>query len=833
MGKVARFGLGAGIAAAGIASGAGWFTGAFWKQAGLYAATSFLGAKLNPQSGPRLDDLGVQLAQEGADLPRGWGRWRQTGVLVWCPGLTEHREGGGIGKGAPAQTEWKYSTSSYVLLGGGSMTQLERIRLNEKVEYDYNNGNEKPYAFTKQGNLATGAWKWVKEGDGKVRIYPGTLGQPVDSFIESIKGVGQWTNYPNLRAVMYEDCNLDDYGGRLPNGTYDCYNAQTNLAAICSEITSLRGYSESEVDFYELQNDSIAQSDDEGYVLASRRAASAALDELGYLFNFTLRERNGVLEAIKRGRVAVAVLKGRDILARADNEESAPLVETLADEEDVANVEEITFSDAGREGNPGMRRAIYPGARDISAPGARGGRRTQTSVTFKMRGGRALRAAQIHLGEKWAARETYPLSLSPRFVAMCGGDVIQIETPDGPREVILPLIGFPFFGALSATAPVQDRILYQLGTPLDGGDSTSSPLPSTPETPIGFAVDCVALDSDSPDMSAKPNVLLAATQLESNRWAGSECNVEVARDGGWKKDYDVTLGTRATMGYLRSAWTPSVPESGETTGNAIPGRMYYGDLHSASSALAHNGANVLVFETGLVVSFRTATAGAGTDFDVDGLRCGIYGSDYAEASVQNRAANGTRAGIALPVNTKFVLFRDEEGDLAPGVAVTGFGPAIIGQNRRFTFTPHSIADPYSHAQSIEVSPLRGRSFEPVSPVATATRVTGGGLRLVGHARTRYPEFNTDDPTRLSERATATGFKYRVTVISGSSSGTLDKYTSSAGAAFDFTLTVADIATATGRTTAQVAAETLSGDIRLWGEDFGFGRKTTFALAPLV
>lgn len=505
MGKSAgKIAMGIGFAGLGIATGgAGWFTSAFWKQLGVYAVTSFLSSKMGGSQGHRLDDLGVQLAQEGADLPRGWGRWRQSGVIVYCPGLQEHRDSGGLGKGAPSETEYKYSATAYILGGRGPLTRIERIRLNDRVVYDYNSGNEKGFQLTQQGNTATGEWKWIKNGDGKVRVYPGTFNQPVDSWLESAKGVGQWTAYPGLWGAMFEDCNLDKYGGRLPNATFDCYNAQTDLGQVVREICNMAGLLDDWIDYSELTGTSIAQSEDEGYVLASRRSAGDALEELGFLFNFKTREVNGVLQFIKRGRPSVVSFAARQATVGSANESTPPLTETLLDSNELPLAEEVVFGDAGRESNPGMRRAVRSDALDPAPVGARGGRREQVTVTAQMRGGRALRAAQIRLGERWAARESYPFSISFRNIRLAASDEVRIVTADGARPVVVPTINQPFFGTLTGNFTGLNPALYNLPTPADGNDGLTSPLPDTPETPIGIAIQCVAVGSDRPDTVSK------------------------------------------------------------------------------------------------------------------------------------------------------------------------------------------------------------------------------------------------------------------------------------------------------------------------------------------
>ena len=842
-----------GLTVAGIASGTGWFTGGFFKGVGLVGLNMALGGGASHPNGPRLEDLGVQLAAEGADLPRGWGAWRQSGVMVWCPGLDEHEERHSAGKGGKKYSDYSYTTSLMLVCGRGPITRINRIRLNERVVYDYNGGNEKPFIFEAQGSglaappdvyddaaqswMVSGANSWLRgTRNVGIRAYLGHINQPVDPKLEAVKGAGRWTNYPGLWGLFFEDLELEDYGNSVPNITVEPFNAVTDLPSVVAEICAWRGLGSGDLDLSQLEGLKVVDRPDEGYVVSTRRAASAALEELGYLFNFALRERDGVLEAIRRGRASVAVLGGRELTAHLPGGERVPVEEKRADERELALAGEMQFSDAGREYNPGSRLATVAGARDESGMGARGGRRDSVSIPVSTRGGKALRAAKIALLEKWTRAEAYSLSLGWRHLRLAAGDPITIETPNGPREVYLPQINQPFWGPIGTLAPRQDRLLYTLGEN-DDGEAMSAPIPDGTHTPIAFAIDMAALSESSPDMVSKPGLLLVATQIAGREWKGADCKIEqmTVKDNQvkWDKVKTETLNSRAVAGYTRAPWTPRPPEAGYTSDNPLAVTMYNGELFSVEPDAVRAGANVIAFETGLVVSFEVAEGdGPSGNCVLTGLKSGRWGSDYAEVGIETPQANRERIGFSIPVGTRFVLLVDDEGQRLNAAKWTLLEEKRIGQELRITFTPRKTRDASEYEVQSQFT-FRARNLQPLSPAGVhATRDDAGGLRLDGRARTRIADdgaWNSPQPGRLSERPTAQGYKYQFVLSSGNASAPVTLYTTDERASFDFSWSAAQLATLLGRTPAQIAGAPLSGSVALWSDVVGFGRASEFSI----
>lgn len=130
-----------GLALAGAAIGA--FFGPIGAEIG-FTLGGILGSMLfpgKPVFGPRLNDLQVSSATNGAPIPFGYGTDRVAGNMIWTNGITEHNvtTGGGIGGkgGQPQQTTYNYTGSFAVAFGEGP-AKVGRIWFDTKIAYDPN-----------------------------------------------------------------------------------------------------------------------------------------------------------------------------------------------------------------------------------------------------------------------------------------------------------------------------------------------------------------------------------------------------------------------------------------------------------------------------------------------------------------------------------------------------------------------------------------------------------------------------------------------------------------------------------------------------------------------
>jgi hypothetical protein len=157
------------------------------------------------QEGPRLNEANVMTSVEGANLVRGYGRFKVAGNLIWATRLREEivkettKTGGGKGGGGGGGSEVTTTTYNYyanfaVGLCEGEILDVHRIWADGKLidlsQYTY-------------------------------RIYKGTETQTPDSYIEQKEGEGNVPAYRGLAYVVFEDIQINKFGNRIPQMTFE------------------------------------------------------------------------------------------------------------------------------------------------------------------------------------------------------------------------------------------------------------------------------------------------------------------------------------------------------------------------------------------------------------------------------------------------------------------------------------------------------------------------------------------------------------------------------------------------------------------------------------
>lgn len=202
----------AGAAALGPA-GLGWsgMLGMSGAQIGFMAG-SMLGSsltKLPDVQGPRMSDLKVQASTYGAMISIDYGTTRHTGQVMWSSDLieTENEESsGGLGKGGPSQSvsTYTYSVNCAVAVCEGEISGIRKIWANGNLIYDQSDTNTGP----------TGQ-------SGNIRVYTGSETQVADSLLEAYLGAGNVPAHRGLAYVVFENLQLEKYGNRIPNFSFE------------------------------------------------------------------------------------------------------------------------------------------------------------------------------------------------------------------------------------------------------------------------------------------------------------------------------------------------------------------------------------------------------------------------------------------------------------------------------------------------------------------------------------------------------------------------------------------------------------------------------------
>ncbi len=199
--------LGAGVSSAlGFSASAGWLVGS------LIGGLLFQKKGPNTQ-GPRLTDLTVQSATEGAPIPIVYGRMRIAGNMIWTGGIvevkTKKKQGGkGMG-GSSTHTTYTYHASFAIGLCEGPIQGVRKIWADGKLIY----------ANAADSSAAT--LYGSKKKMANITIYTGSETQTADPIIAAAVGAGNCPAFRGLAYIVFDRLQLADFGNRIPNLTVE------------------------------------------------------------------------------------------------------------------------------------------------------------------------------------------------------------------------------------------------------------------------------------------------------------------------------------------------------------------------------------------------------------------------------------------------------------------------------------------------------------------------------------------------------------------------------------------------------------------------------------
>ncbi len=169
--------------------------------AGSLIDQSFFGTTRRIE-GPRINDLRVMSASEGAPIPRLWGRMRVAGQVIWATNFEEvvvthtdktSSKGGGS---ATRITEYEYFANFAVALCEGEIDRIGRVWADGK-EFDIS-------------ELTT-------------RHYTGSPNQEPDSLIVAKEGADNAPAYRGTAYIVFERMPVTAFGNRLPQLSFEVF----------------------------------------------------------------------------------------------------------------------------------------------------------------------------------------------------------------------------------------------------------------------------------------------------------------------------------------------------------------------------------------------------------------------------------------------------------------------------------------------------------------------------------------------------------------------------------------------------------------------------------
>jgi hypothetical protein len=810
-----------------IGVGAAFATGGaslYWQAAAFIYSFSKGGPE---QFGARVGDRNVALDGEGQVKSRTWGRDRIELKMVYTSGLIEDekskKKGGLFGIGGTKVTTFTYAHNGVYLAGRGPITQPHRLKLNQYVPWDWNGGAQQGGTLTFNGQFWEGETRLKSDKKAtKIRIYPGTLDQPVDPLLVAAKGPNQWTNYPGDVVVAIEVPDVVKYGQQAPRGSLEHENNQTEVSDVILEVASWVGLGPGDFDLSAVEGITVAPTPGEGFTVSSRRSASSIIEELMDTYDFSLPEKDGVFVAVLNDQPRAATLLARDQRIHTFGEGTPDTGLIEEDEDSLPEIMEATFGDVGREGATGYRCARRQQLEFTGGADNGTSKKENFTLSGSYRGARVARVCQVRLGKRWAGARKIALSWGLKHLYLASGDRVGVESPLGDGEVFdvqLPKLDIPLFGATRCIAPLHDPLLFGLELGPETGDIDRK-TPVEPGAPIVFAGECPVVDADNFPFSQKCYIVAVCRSVFDTSWEGAVINVDVLPPGGtWKEVDEGEYENEAIIGELTTAWTPELPSSGAT--GDFSAQVWGGAIFPSTAPLG----NLALFDGGLLAVLGSAAhTGSGGDsrlYSVSGVQSGVLGSDDFVL------------GEPLPAGTRFVMLTDAAGDFEDG-PLWKRAPKLtqLGTQVRLR-----INEQNGDGEQVtwDMGEPSGQNVRTPSPVVTVSRESG--LSLAGYGRTRIIDNmaldgQPDQGGPYLEKAFSLGYKFQITLNCAGASADLIRYTTDDQAAFDFNWSAAELSILLNRTEEQIAADEITGTIAQYGE-ISLGRPAQFVvLAPV-
>lgn len=429
-----------------------------------------------------------------------------------------------------------------------------------------------------------------------------------------------------------------------------------------------------------------------GYIIDRPMSARAALEPLVGLFGLGVRpDENGLLIRNRPVRVAKRITSDALVPLR-----EGQLVDiTRQQEAELPRAFSLGFIDD--EGQ--FRQAVA-----LAASGSGLTRREASeAVSLHMPRGAAQRLAETRLQNLWNGRETFAFRLTRVDLDIEPGDLIEIETRIGVRQVLVTAITDGLHRECEGRA--YDLHLAEPGTVID----ELPPEPGIPALPGAAHAELLELPLAQPDKG----LVAAAVRAEP-----------------WRGPYSILQTGQSDTGAAFAA--EAAARFGETMTALPAGPLWRWDHHAtldvtlAEGALASldeyavlGGRNALALtdsagETEIVL-FREAVLVGARRYRLTGLLRGIGLSE----------AQATRS---LPPGAQVLILDDTLVDL-------GVTPEGIGIEHMFRIEPAGRVLDDATAITRTITP-RGNSLVPLSPVHARARRTGSGITFSFIRRTR-------------------------------------------------------------------------------------------------
>lgn len=612
------------------------------------------------REGPRLNDLRLQTSSYGTPLPKIFGTMRVAGTVIWATDLQEDRNKEGGGKGRPSTTTYSYSASFAVALSARPIRAVHRIWAD--------------------GKLLRGVAGDFKS-ETEFRLHLGGEDQVVDPLIAAAEGVGGTPAYRGLALAVFENCQLADFGNRIPSLTFEVEADEgvVSFADIVGELSAGQALADSSATL-------------SGYAGHGSNVRGAIETLIAALPHHLIDDADMLRFS---DALPAPVLLEQDALGAKAGEQGTVSYQMERQGADKAAAEiTLRYYEPNRDYQTGLQRAR------VEVPGQAAER---IDLPATLAAPRAKAIAESRLERLWTEKASASVTLPWAAMTLRPGDAVQIPGLVGSWRVAgfgleRMAVSLDCVRATGASANVADAAAP--------GRVVSDPDIEHGPTHLAL-LDLPVLD-DGLDMAPR---LLVAAAGSSPGWRSA--SLEASFDGGASFQSLGRTAPPAIMGAALGVLEPGQPVLIDTV-SAIDVELLHEDmwLAGAADAALVSGNNLAVLGDELF-QFGLAEALGENRFRLSRLLRGRRGTEWAMAT----HAAGER----------FVLLD------ATAVKSINVPVAMLGGTAEFIAT--GLGDSEAPVSVSDI--VHGRSVRPPMPVhLSAYREADGAIRFAWIRRSR-------------------------------------------------------------------------------------------------
>ncbi len=457
-------------------------------------------------------------------------------------------------------------------------------------------------------------------GNARVRTYPGTSTQEIDSLLTSQLGAAAQA-YRNRACFMLEEWEIQDgntnfnsfFLAEVDEGTRTVDVAVQKLFALVNKPSA------------ELDVTALSGFQFKGCVINSRAEVRGVLDALQIAYNFDFVEVDGKIKAVVRGTGTVTVIPQQDMRAHEYGSSGAkgPVAITRTEERTVPRAVSVNYID--------ITNNYINGAQQAQRSTGRTEDFDTVSLPIVLSPDEAQAIAARLLYSRHLERKVYEWTTSWKYLSLTPTDVVDLQLSSATHRVRITECQSALPGVIKFKGVQHSASIYNQPRGGAPGSGSEIPLIEIPANSFTVFLDIPALRAED----ALPGYYVAVSKRKNGRWDGA---VLYHENSSGELERITTFDQNATIGRALTKLPEATgPINSFDYAATLDVGIYDGELESITEATA-NASSQNMFALGdgdkaEICQFLSATpittvSPYAACYRLTGLRRFMLGTDY-------------------------------------------------------------------------------------------------------------------------------------------------------------------------------------------------------------